>query len=236
LVSSRRRLDRLTEFQKRAVPRLCHAMRAPLNAIAGSVPQLRSPSEAARERAMSIIERNVAVEASLIEDVQLAADLCGRHQIALKPINLATLVRAAVRGAARGKTVTLVDLDRPPTIEADASCLGQALVHLIRTLSGSVARSTALRVAVEAEPRPSVTFSGSSLGDVELVGALVAPRRGRSAPSAIGAVLVCEILTAHGVRVTLEKSDRRPDVLSLLFPPTRHPSSHQEEKQVGESS
>jgi light-regulated signal transduction histidine kinase (bacteriophytochrome) len=201
-------------------------MRAPLNAIAGSVLQLRSPSEAAREQAMSIIERNVTAEARLIDDVQLAADLCGRHSIALKPVNLVTLIRTAVRGA--GSTTTVASIpDRPPTIEADASCLGQALEHLIRRMSGAAPQSRVISVTVEDDPRPGLMFTGSSLGEVALVQALAAPRRGRKAPTALGAVLVCEILTAHGARVALERRDNQPHVLSLVFPPTRTRNSHQ---------
>jgi signal transduction histidine kinase len=64
-----RRRSRALLMRQRFLAALGHELRTPLNAMAGSVSLLQSSSAEARQQAMSVIERNVRIEATLIDEL-----------------------------------------------------------------------------------------------------------------------------------------------------------------------
>lgn len=71
VASRRRRRDRTRDLEshKRSIVSLCHELRTPLNAMAGSLSVLQSRSLDVRQHAIEVIERNVRIEADLIDQL-----------------------------------------------------------------------------------------------------------------------------------------------------------------------
>lgn len=118
---------------------LSHELRSPLNAMFGWVSLLRKGAltSAKRERALEIIERNVHLQARLVDDLlDVSRIVSGKLAIEQRPIDLEGLVGAAVedvRPAAAVKGVQLVfSLGRlPGPVDGDEKRLRQVLTNLL---------------------------------------------------------------------------------------------------------
>src|SRR5207237_6629589 len=91
---------------------LSHELRSPLNVMLGWTQMLRSGqvSTAAAARGFDILDRNVRLQAKLIEDLlDVSRIITGKLRVEKRRIDLATIVDAAIeaaRPAAHGKNVT----------------------------------------------------------------------------------------------------------------------------------
>jgi CheY-like chemotaxis protein/nitrogen-specific signal transduction histidine kinase len=108
---------------------LSHELRTPLTAILGWTRLLRTgPFDAQRTaHGLEVIERNVTVQAKLIEDLlDVSGIIAGKLRISLRPVALLPPVEAAVEGmlpAAAGKGVAL-ELAIDPQVDARSALSG----------------------------------------------------------------------------------------------------------------
>jgi PAS domain S-box-containing protein len=116
-----------------------HELRTPLTAILGWVKMLATGSMDVQstKRALDVIERNVRVQAKLIEDLlDVSRITSGKLRIELKPIDLAAVISAAVdvvKPAADGKHIQIQTvLDSSAThINGDFERLQQVVWNLL---------------------------------------------------------------------------------------------------------
>jgi PAS domain S-box-containing protein len=117
---------------------LSHELRSPLNVMLGWTQMLRSGqvSAAAATRGFDILERNVRLQAKLIEDLlDVSRIITGKLRVEKRRVDLATIVDAAVdaaRPAAQAKKVTLTVAIEPALfMEADPQRLQQVVSNLL---------------------------------------------------------------------------------------------------------
>jgi signal transduction histidine kinase len=118
---------------------LSHELRNPLNALAGWVSMLRGPSTdgAARERAITTIERNTKLLARLVDDLlDVSRIATNRLVLNTKAISLEAVTRdvvESIRPTASAKGITLdYTVDASPTeVLGDAQRIGQVVWNLV---------------------------------------------------------------------------------------------------------
>jgi PAS domain S-box-containing protein len=117
---------------------LSHELRSPLNVMLGWTQMLRSGqvSATAATRGFDILERNVRLQAKLIEDLlDVSRIITGKLRVEKRRTDLATIVEAAVeaaRPAANAKTVALTaTIEHGLFMEADSQRLHQVVSNLL---------------------------------------------------------------------------------------------------------
>ncbi len=117
---------------------LSHEMRTPLTSIIGWAHLLQAGTLDAEtsKRALETIQRNAKTQAQLIEDLlDVSRVITGKLHLEVRPINLASVIEAAVdavRPAAEGKGVELTTLlDHSVVVSADADRLQQVIWNLL---------------------------------------------------------------------------------------------------------
>ena len=118
---------------------LSHELRTPLTAIIGWSNMLRSGrlKEETARTALDVIERNARTQQQIIEDIlDVSRVITGKLSMSLRPVNLASVVRAAldtVRPAASAKNIELREHCEPRAGEiiGDAGRLQQVVWNLL---------------------------------------------------------------------------------------------------------
>jgi signal transduction histidine kinase len=118
---------------------LSHEIRTPLNAVLGWARTLkgRESDQAMVVKALAVIERNAAVQATLLEDLLDAARIAtGKMRLEMAPVDLAAVVASATDvirpGAAAKRLVVRTDLGSPvPLVQGDSSRLQQIVWNLL---------------------------------------------------------------------------------------------------------
>jgi signal transduction histidine kinase len=136
---ARRLAQRENEVKDQFLATLSHELRAPLTPILGWTSMIRSGrlDEVAARRGLDVIERNVKVQAQLIEDLlDVSRIVSGKLRIDLRPVELGPVVEAAleaVKSSALNKHITLgVDLPATPVfVLGDAERLQQVVWNLL---------------------------------------------------------------------------------------------------------
>ena len=116
-----------------------HELRTPLNVIQGWLWQLKKPDASleVRQRAIEIIERNVTLQARLVEDLlESSKAAIGKLYVRKRMLDLVQSCRAAVDGVQRhahAKDVTLAlhAPEAPIMIQGDADRIQQAISNLL---------------------------------------------------------------------------------------------------------
>jgi len=117
-----------------------HELRTPLGVIQGWLWQMRQPgaTTALRDHALTVLERNAALQASLVENLLDASKaLAGRLQLRRTPVNLARICRAAVDADAPSAAAKDIALqfhgpdDDVVVVLGDANRLEQVVRHLV---------------------------------------------------------------------------------------------------------
>jgi signal transduction histidine kinase len=136
--SAREEAETLSRAKDEFLATLSHELRTPLNAILGWSQMLRrgQVEEAARVRAMEIIERNARVQAQLVEDLlDLSRVVRGRVHLEMRDVKLGPIVEAvfdSVRPAADAKDITLsLDDQLTDEVAGDAARLQQVFWNLL---------------------------------------------------------------------------------------------------------
>jgi signal transduction histidine kinase len=122
-----------------------HELRTPLNVIQGWMWQLKRPgaSEEARHKALEIVERNVTVQARLVDDLlDTSRAAIGKLHLRKRLVDLAQVCQAAVEGIerhaqAKGLTVTFNTPHAPLFVWGDPDRLQLRLRdESVRTTAG----------------------------------------------------------------------------------------------------
>ncbi|MCU0686265.1 MAG: response regulator [Polyangiaceae bacterium] len=115
-----------------------HELRTPLNAILGWTRMLRTGNldPAARERAVSTVERNALVQVQLIEDLlDVSRVVSGKLRLDVVALDVGAIVREAaesIRPAAEAKNIALgLDLGPPAYASGDPDRLQQVVWNLL---------------------------------------------------------------------------------------------------------
>ncbi len=135
--------ERANRVKDEFMAMLSHELRSPLNAISGwtqvAKAHLRDgkPPLDVMQRALDVIERNVGLQARLIDDLlDISRIVSGKLQLESRPVNLTAIATNAiesVRPSADSKGITLsLDASTPdPWVLADPARLEQVLWNLL---------------------------------------------------------------------------------------------------------
>ena len=133
-----REAQRVNRVKDEFLATLSHELRTPLTAVLGWARLLRMGKldEAARARAVEIIERNAEAQAQLIEDLlDVSRIISGKFRVEVCPVDLAAVIGAAieaVRLAAEAKGIQLAArLESVPPLSGDPTRLQQVVWNLL---------------------------------------------------------------------------------------------------------
>lgn len=213
-----------------------HELRTPLNVVQGWFWQVkrRGDDPALRSKAIDVIERNLAVQMRLVEDLLDASKAAlGKLHMQKRLVDLAAVCRSAVdanQRYAHDKDLMLAftEPDAPEFVWGDQDRLQQALSNVLEnaikfTPSGGSARVTIERVGLRArlqvqdtglgirpEFLPSVfePFAQADMTSTRRFGGL-----------GLGLAIVKEIVTRHGGTVTAtSEEENRGTTVVMEFP------------------
>ena len=116
-----------------------HELRTPLNAIYGWVAMLRTGSldPARQEHALKVIERNARAQSQVVEDLlDMSSIVHGRLRLAMQPVDLVSVVRAAVDLVApaagdRNTRISVMASEAPLPVAGDSARLQQIIWNLV---------------------------------------------------------------------------------------------------------
>jgi PAS domain S-box-containing protein len=136
---ARREAETANRAKDEFLATLSHELRSPLNAMLGWCRMLRGKTldEAGTERALETIERNVRLQAQLIDDLlDVSRIITGKLSLAVRPVDLPAVIEAAlesVEAAARAKGIRIEPTLYPgtPPILGDPGRLQQILWNLL---------------------------------------------------------------------------------------------------------
>jgi signal transduction histidine kinase len=198
--------------------RAAHELRTPLCALLGWASMLRTRrlDEAARARALEIIERNARVEAQMIEDLlDLARSLTGTLQLDMQQVEPCSAVATEVEALRpmadeRGVALSAELDDAAGAVEADPARLGRVIHELV----GNALRFTprggrvGVRLARAASwVELSVRDTGRGIPPSALPHLFDSHRRRDEIASrglGIGLVIARHLVEAHGGAITAE--------------------------------
>jgi|GEM_PF-173086 len=203
---------------------LSHELRTPLTAILGWTRVLRtSPAEPERfAHGLEVIERNVAAQAKLIEDLlDVSRIIAGKLRVSLRPIPLLPSIETAVeamRPAAEAKGVSLglaisPEVDQRATIAGDADRLQQVGWNLVSNAIKFTAPGGRIEIAVSRTVgsfQVRVTDTGKGISPQFLRHVFDRFRQDDSSSTrahgglGIGLAIVQHIIELHGGRVEAE--------------------------------
>jgi signal transduction histidine kinase len=137
--SARREAEAASRMKDEFLATLSHELRTPLNAMMGWTMMLRDGKLDASlvRRALESVERNVRLQARLIEDLlDVSRIVTGKFQLDVRPLELPSVIEAAgegVRPAATAKGITLdIALDRSAgPVLGDPARLQQVVWNLL---------------------------------------------------------------------------------------------------------
>jgi PAS domain S-box-containing protein len=152
---------------------LSHELRTPINAILGWAQVLTGAQHDAAtvSRALEIIGRNAKQQARLIEDLlDLSAIVSGRVRLSVRPINLVTVLRAAletIRPDADAKQIAIVPHLDPTVgiVNGDSERLQQVFWNLVSNAVKFTPMGGRIEITLErSEGRAAVSVSDTGIG------------------------------------------------------------------------
>ena len=202
---------------------LSHELRTPLNVILGWTRMLLDAhlSEAARQRALELIDRNAHAQAQLVNDlVDMSRMTTGKLQIELEPLPLAPILESAlesVRPAAQAKDITIhTDWDVDDVnVLADATRLQQVLWNLLSNavkFTPAGGRISVGAAAVDTRVRIEVSDTGIGIDAAFLPHVFDRFRQADSAATrrhgglGLGLAIVHDLVRLHGGEVEVSSS------------------------------
>jgi PAS domain S-box-containing protein len=212
----RREAEQANAVKDEFLATVSHELRTPLNAILGwAVTLQRRDTSPEVRRALGVIERNALTQRRLIEDLlDVSRIISGKLTLALRPVDVADAVLAAVEGArpaaeAKGIALTAKSMDDGPslTILADADRLQQILWNLLANAVKFTPKGGAVSVEVRrlgSEVVAKVTDTGEGIAAAALPGIFELFRQADNSTTrrhgglGLGLSLVKELAAAHG--------------------------------------
>lgn len=210
--------------QDRFLARVSHELRNPLAPILSAVQLLRERLrlEAVDERLLSLIERNIALEARLIEDLlSLSAMKTGKISLRTRPLDLHAICVAAVdsmQSVAADRRMRIdLDLRAPRSqVSGDEARLQQVLLNLLGNALKFSASGGIVRLQTENDPdgaRIHVRCIDEGIGlTTDELQRLFQPfhmpdpdrRPNRSAGLGLGLAIAHGLIQQHGGRLSAE--------------------------------
>lgn len=213
-----------------------HELRTPLNVIQGWVWHLKRPDSTiqAKQRAVEVIERNIALQARLVEDlIDLAGAAAGKLRLRKRLVDIATIGEGAVEIAsvdalAKGIVIRWDAPDRPIFIWGDADRLQQAISNLISNAIKFTPQRGTIGVSVTragTQARIEVRDSGVGVAP-EFLDRMFDPfvqadqsARRRFGGLGLGLAIVKQIATVHGGSASaVSAGENQGTTIMLEFP------------------
>jgi signal transduction histidine kinase len=204
---------------------LSHELRTPMNAIVGWVDMIQKMhmDDAARERALAVIDRNARAQAALIEDLLDVARISkGQVQIKAEPVYLPHVVGAAletVEPSASAKEIVLessLSGESHLTVQGDAARLQQVVWNLLSNAVKFTPRAGRVVVALIGEPSTAtieVTDTGRGMDAESLSRAFdrfyqTTPMVGSGEGLGLGLTIARHLVQMHGGTLTASSAGR----------------------------
>jgi signal transduction histidine kinase len=212
-----------------------HELRTPLNVIQGWLWQAKRSGapERLKQRALEIIERNVNVQARLVEDLlDTSRAAIGKLHLRKRLVDLAQACQGAVDGIerhahAKGLTITFRAPEQPLFVWGDGDRLQQVIANLLSnalkfTPTGGSIEVTAARDGTHGR----VTVSDTGIGvPPEFLPSMFEPFAQADDSTTrqfgglgLGLAIVRQIVLLHGGRVRAASDGRRGTTVDLEFP------------------
>lgn len=218
--SERQRAERLNEEKDLFVAVVAHEIRNPLHAMMGwtALARERAGGDPLLTRAIETIERNVALQRRLVDDLlDLERVRSGKLSLDLRPVDLDRVVEAALASARPSATSKGVELTRAPApttiVLGDADRLQQVVSNLLVNALKFTPRGGHVELTIERDAdqvRVAVRDDGVGIAP-ELQESIFEPFRqgdpyagARAGGIGIGLAIVRELVRAHGGRVGAE--------------------------------
>jgi signal transduction histidine kinase len=212
-----------------------HELRTPLNVIQGWLWQVKRPDAPAhiRQRGIEIIERNVTVQARLIEDLlDTSRGVIGKLRLRRRLVDLAQVCGAAVEGierhaATKGLQVAFAPADGPVFVWGDADRLQQVIANLLSNALKFTPAGGVIEVAARRdESRMRVTVRDTGIGvPPEFLASMFEPFAQADTTTTrqygglgLGLAIVKQIVTLHGGTVSARSDGSEGTAVTLEFP------------------
>lgn len=228
------RLQDLFNTQQRLVADVSHELRTPLATIQGNVDLLRRG--AGRDPTMlgeslEAIDQEVARMSRLVRDLLLLAEADAGVRLALKPVELDTLLLEVYREAlmmANGRIKVRLGHEDQAQVQGDADRLKQLLLNLVSNAIAYTPPDGVVTLSLHRRPdgwvRVSVSDTGVGIAPEDLPHIFdrfwrVDRARTRSAGgSGLGLSIAQSIAEAHGGRISVESEPGKGSTFELLLP------------------
>ena len=153
--AARRDAEEANRLKDEFLAAVSHELRTPLHAVTGWLSLLRAnPSGELLERALEVIERNVAAQTKLTEDlVDVSRVISGRLKVNLQPVDLSDIVRQAIDSArpaaeTKNQRVELIANTGDCVVHADAERLLQVVWNLLSNATKFTPKGGRIQVVV----------------------------------------------------------------------------------------
>jgi PAS domain S-box-containing protein len=228
--------ERANRLKDEFLATLSHELRTPLNAILGWVELLKQESDdpATIQEGLAVIDRNVRVQAQLIDDLlDVSRIISGKVRLDTQPLDLSEVVRAAidtVRPAAQAKGVSLEPIIHHPAplITGDFGRLQQVVWNLLTNAVKFTPRNGKVQLILDQTGSNvclSVTDTGEGIDPEFLPHVFERFRQADGSPSrnhgglGLGLSIVKSLVELHGGRVSVASEGRgRGASFNLSFP------------------
>ena len=204
---------------------LSHELRTPMNAIIGWVDMIQKMDmdDAARERALAVIDRNARAQAALIEDLLDVARISkGQVQLRSDPVSLPTVVAAAidtVEPSASAKDIVLessITGEAHLTVLGDATRLQQVVWNLLSNSVKFTPRGGKVNVTLSGDPSSAVVvvsdtgrgMDADSLSRVFDRFYQTTPAAGSGEGLGLGLTIARQLVQMHGGTLTASSPGR----------------------------
>lgn len=210
-----------------------HELRTPLNVIQGWVWHLKRPDspDQAKRRAIEVIERNIALQARLVEDlIDLAGTSAGKLQARKRLTDVSAVCEAAVEMQSvvvlqKNISIEWQTPEQPIFVWGDADRLQQAVTNLVaNAIKFTPSKGTIALSASRVGTRAQIAVRDSGIG----VAAEFLPKmfdafaqadqsaRRRFGGLGLGLAIVKQIVTAHGGSVSATSAGENQGTTVLL--------------------
>jgi PAS domain S-box-containing protein len=172
--SARAEAEQASRMKDEFLSTLSHELRTPLNAILGWTTVLRtgrvSPED--RDKGLEVIDRNVRIQARLIEDLlDMSRIISGKLRLDVQQINLSNVVTAAIESiqpASEAKQIRLIKIldTKNDIVYGDASRLQQVIWNLLSNaikFTPKEGKVTVILERVDSHLEVSVSDSGEGI-------------------------------------------------------------------------
>ena len=237
---ARRESDEANQLKDEFLAVLSHELRTPLNAITGWAHMLQAGGldQETQTKAVETINRNALLQARLISDLlDVSRIVSGKLRLELKPVDLPSVVRAAVdsiRPTAQAKEIQIdmtLECD-PGHIRGDAFRLQQVVWNLLSNATKFTARKGNIQISLQemnSHVELIVQDDGPGIRPDFLPHIFEPFRQGDSSSTrphqglGLGLAIVHNLLQLHGACVQARNREGRPGALFKVVLPVTSP-------------